>query len=233
VLAVSLPAFAAQLTTVTTHDDPHYTERGFFDIHVCNWPNRPLFFMILFSTHEFAALEKVTVYDPRGREVTTIGLARYRLVQQKGKPEKRVFISQWDIADGAENGWYSAQATFTDGRSITARDYVVIESMQRAKNVSPTPDAEDVPMPRQLSWDPVPGARYYQVFIKDVWEDGKLIHTSKLLAEPRLVLPQGLLNPGGMYTWRIHARDTNENIILGDFNHGSLTGEFAFTTADE
>ena len=28
--------------------DKHYSKAGFFDIHVCNWPNQPLFFMALF-----------------------------------------------------------------------------------------------------------------------------------------------------------------------------------------
>ncbi len=52
-----------------------------------------------------------------------------------------------------------------------------------------------------------------------------------MLTQPRLVLPRGLLKPGGIYAWRVHARDVNENILLGDFNHGSLSAEIQFTTA--
>ena len=33
--------------------DTHHNDAGFFDIHVCNWPGRPPFFMPLFSMARF------------------------------------------------------------------------------------------------------------------------------------------------------------------------------------
>jgi hypothetical protein len=36
------------------NEDPHRNEMGFFDIHVCNWPERPQFLKVLFSTTRFA-----------------------------------------------------------------------------------------------------------------------------------------------------------------------------------
>lgn len=86
-------------------------------------------------------------------------------------------------------------------------------------------------MPKRLKWDPIPGAKFYQVFIRDKWED-KLVFSSKLIKESEVVLDQGILQPGGYYGWRIHARDDDGNVLLGDFNHGSLNPEATFTVAE-
>lgn len=45
-------------------DDPHYTPTGFFDVHVCNWPEKPRFLMALFSTQYFDEVAKVPVFAP-------------------------------------------------------------------------------------------------------------------------------------------------------------------------
>jgi hypothetical protein len=47
-----------------------------------------------------------------------------------------------------------------------------------------------------------------------------------------LVLPPGLLEKGGYYSWIIHARDTNAHILLGDFNHGSMNTPVTFAVAE-
>ncbi|MDH5546072.1 MAG: hypothetical protein OEZ43_10790 [Gammaproteobacteria bacterium] len=65
-----------------------------------------------------------------------------------------------------------------------------------------------------------------------MWDGEKVIYTSQLLAQPSLTLPPGLLTPGGYYNWRIHARDRNEDVYYGDFNHGSLSEPFEFTVAE-
>ena len=44
--------------------DGHYNMAGFFDIHVCNWPERPVFFMPLFSTAGYKDIEKIEVLYP-------------------------------------------------------------------------------------------------------------------------------------------------------------------------
>ena len=51
---------------LASKQDPHYTEVGFFDIHVCNWPDRPPFIMALFSTLDFENITKVSVHTPSG-----------------------------------------------------------------------------------------------------------------------------------------------------------------------
>lgn len=223
-------SYAAGPDTLTTPSDPHYTKGGFFDIHVCNWPDRPLFFLALFSTAQFNAITKIEVFNPNGRPLGNIGLQKFRILESKNKPTKRVFITQIEVPKGAQAGWYTAKVTFKNGQQNTAKDFVVIEAMQMAKNPTPSNHSENVPVPRKLSWDPVPGAKYYQVFITDLWEN-KHTQKSKLLDKPYLILPKGLLSPGGDYSWRIHARDVNENILLGDFNHGSLSARFEFSTA--
>jgi len=212
-------------------DDPHYTLAGFFDIHVCDWPDRKLFFMSLFSTARYREIKSIEVQLPDGHALTKLGLAKYRILKPKGKPEKHVFMTQTDVPDGAPDGWYSATITLTDGTQIMARDYVVVSRLPRASGMSPPDGAEQIPVPAKLTWSPVAQARWYQVFISDMWNDGKVIYTSKLLREPALVLPPGLLQADGLYSWKVHARDINEDRQLGDFNKGSISSVATFSTA--
>jgi len=212
-------------------DDPHHTAVGFFDIHVCNWPGRPLFFMSLFSTTRFSEIEAIEVLMPDGKLLSKMDLSKFRLVIKEGKPEKRVFINQTDVPAKAPNDWYSTRITLKDGKKYSARDYVFIETLPIATKLNPSADAENIPLPKELSWSAVAGAKYYQVYIKDMWDDERVIHTSGFLDQPRLQLPPGLIKPGGWYSWRVHARDINEDKKLGDFNHGSLGAEQKFSIA--
>ncbi|MBI5612529.1 MAG: hypothetical protein HY942_05630 [Gammaproteobacteria bacterium] len=212
--------------------DPHYTDVGFFDIHICHWPDRPMFYMLVFSTTQFERVQEVEVLKPDGEALCKLDLGRYNVKQKTGSPEKRVFITQLPVGAGAADGWYKARIRLTDGRVYGAEDYVRIERMALAdKGLSPPDAAENVALPKELRWGAVPTARYYKVFVFDKWDDGKKVFESKLLTEPALSLPDGVLQPGGWYAWRVHGRDINEDIELGDFNHGSLTGEFQFTVA--
>jgi hypothetical protein len=212
--------------------DPHYTQVGFFDIHVCNWPDQPLFFLTLFSTYDYDAVAKVEIFTPDNQFIGDLDLTKYRLIRETGKPEKRAFIKHFEVPQGARDGWYKAIVTTKDGKRYAAEDFLVIRKMQRAQHTQPADGVENVPIPKQLSWDSVPGAKYYKVFIRDEWK-GDLVYESELLAEPRLMLPKNIVHAGGYYHWRIHARDVGENMLLGDFNHGSLTDAFSFSvTAD-
>jgi len=47
-----------------------------------------------------------------------------------------------------------------------------------------------------------------------------------------MTLPKDLIESGGLYSWRIHARDINEDIKLGDFNHGSLSPKLTFSVSE-
>jgi hypothetical protein len=208
--------------------DPHYNEAGFFDIHVCHWPDRPIFFMPLFSTEHAEAVRNIEILTPENRPLLQLDLQRYRTIKHKGKPDKRAIINQIDVPKGATDGWYTARVKLHDGRELTARDYVVITRLAQAGGQQP-PDGGMVSLPAVLRWEPVPGASFYQVFIRDLWNDDRLIYTSKLLDRPELQLPPELLEPGGYYSWIIHARDTNEDVVLGDFNHGSLNRASTFS----
>ena len=209
-------------TQAATPGDAHYNEAGFFDIHVCNWPGRPLFFMPLFSTARFNEVQSIEVFTPAGELLIELDLARFRTIKQEQKPDKRVFIRQLDVPPAAANGWYSARARLANGEEYVAQDYVILHELPQAGGQVPAHEEELAQVPTKLSWDPVPGAGFYQVFIRDLWNDSELIHASKLLTRPELELPPGLLQQGGYYSWIIHARDTNSHILLGDFNHGSL-----------
>ncbi len=212
--------------------DPHYTDVGFFDIHICHWPDRPMFYMLLFSTTQFDRLKEVEVLKPDGTALCKLDLGRYNVRKKPGNPEKRVFITQLPVGAHGADGWYKARIHMADGRVYGAEDFVRVERMALAdKELSPPDAAENVIAPKELRWRAVPDARYYKVFIFDKWDDGKKVFESKLVTEPVVSLPGGVLQPGGWYAWRIHARDINEDIELGDFNHGSYTGEFQFTVA--
>jgi hypothetical protein len=209
--------------------DPHYSAAGFFDIHVCNWPGRRLFFMPLFSTTRFREVKQIDVLTPTGELLVRLDLNHYRSIQRAEKPEKRVFISQVDVPPAAGDGWYSARITLTDNEVLTAQDYVIIYKLPQAGGQSPANRAEVTESPARLSWDPVPGANYYQVFVRDLWNDDKLVYASNLLNRPETELPPGVLTKGGYYSWVIHARDTDSHLLLGDFNHGSMNTPVNFT----
>lgn len=211
--------------------DPHYNDVGFFDIHICNWPDRPLHIMALFSTTHFDDLDDVEIIMPNQQSVGHLGLNKFRLIQTKDKKEKRVFIKRFDMPSAASDGWYSAKIRLKNGKTYIAKDYVVIHDMPWVIKMTPPDGAVDIPLPTELTWEPVSGAKYYQVFITDIWK-AKLIYTSKLLNKPHLKLPKGLIEAGGEYEWRIHAREGGENTLLGDFNHGSLTNAMSFSVSD-
>lgn len=208
---------------VLADDDPHYTGAGFFDIHVCNWPDRPLFMMPLFSTERFAEIERIEVFRPDDTSITQLDLEQFRVLKRKGKPEKRVFIRQIDLPEHVSDGWYSARVTLANGNIYHARDYLIFSQLPQASGWNPANESVLEQVPGQLSWKPIGGAAHYQVFIRDLWNDSRLIYTSELLQQPRLVLPPGLIESGGYYSWIVHARDTSEHSLLGDFNHGSLS----------
>ena len=214
-----------------TKGDPHYTKAGFFDIHVCNWPNRPLFFMLIFSSYDYKNIKSVNIYSPDKTLIREMTLDKYRVVIKKNKPEKHAFINQIDVEKIFHNGWYTAKITMKDGSIHTAKDYVIIDEIPIVSQITPSSEAESIPVPKKLSWEPIEGAALYQVFIRDLWNDGKLIYKSKLLGKPVLEIPDNLIEADGWYSWMVHSRDGYSHVLLGDFNHGSLSAEYKFSTA--
>jgi len=211
--------------------DPHYSTVGFFDIHICNWPERPPFVMLLFSTTEFAKIDRIDVTDPTGRAFHAFNQARFRLIRQQGKPEKRVFINEIDLPEQMVDGWYRARITMRDGAMHSAADFVIVRKLPWTQIVAPPANAKDLRLPLTLRWRPVPGAQYYRVFVRDLWDDQKIVYESKPLTKTELRVPDGKLLPGGLYRWRVHARDVNEHELLGDFNHGSQNEPAEFAIA--
>ena len=201
--------------------DDHYTDAGFFDIHVCNWPDRPPFYLALLSTERFSEVESVHITDVNGDAVGDIGFDVVRKIRRKDKPEKRVFISHFPVPERAADGWYQAEIVLSNGERYTAKDYVTHDLLGRAQGHVPSGGVELEQVPTRLTWDAIDGAGYYQVFIRDKWDADKLIHSSKLIQTSYYDLPQDLLEEGGYYTWKVHARDVNEDAKLGDFNLGS------------
>jgi hypothetical protein len=208
--------------------DPHYTPAGFFDTHVCNWPDKPRFLMALFSTPRFDEVARVAVFAPDGTHVGDLDLTRFRSFKTATGQAKRAFIAHLDLPEKTVDGWYRAEVSLKDGSRVEAQDYVIHHFMAHPTGTRPAAGAADVPASTELRWDPIPGAKYYEVFLRNDWE-GIEAAASGLLTEPRFMPPRGMLQPGGEYVWRIHARDGDGNVLLGDFNHGSLSPEMRFT----
>lgn len=208
--------------------DPHYSKVGFFDIHVCNWPERPLFFMALFSTYNYKNISSIQIYSSEDKLIGKLNLKKYRLLIDKNKKQKRVFIKQIDIATNDKSGWYYTKVNLKDGTSHSLKDFVIIDKMGISKISKPNISQELKDIPKSFTLDKITGALYYKAFIRDEW-DSKLIYESKLLSDPKVLVPDKLLKKGGYYSIQVHARDTNEHKLLGDFNHGSLTKKIEFT----
>ena len=208
--------------------DPHYTAAGFFDIHVCNWPEKPRFLMALFSTPRFEEVARIAVFAPDGKHVGDLDLTRFRAFKTPSGQAKRAFIAHLDPPEKVVDGWYRAEIDLKDGSRFEAKDYVIHHFMPHPTGTQPAPGARDVPASAEFRWNPIPGAKYYEVFLRNDWEGTEAI-ASGLLGAPRFVPPKGSLQSGGEYVWRIHARDSDGNILLGDFNHGSLSPEMSFS----
>lgn len=213
-------------------NDPHYTEAGFFDIHVCNWPDQPLFLMALFSTTHFNEIARIDLFAPDGTNLGPLDLNRYRPSKDAENHEKRVLMTHYPIPEKNADGWYHARITMRDGKTFDARDHVVRKVLPMAGGHQPAAQSENVTMPDELRWDPVPGAGFYQIYVRDEWENERYLMISKIIKDNFLKIPPGLLKPGGSYTWRIHARDINGDPEWGDFNHGSLAKEVHFSVAE-
>lgn len=212
--------------------DKHYNKVGFFDIHFCNWPDRKPFIMVLFSTLHYNDIKKIEIFSPDNKKISDLDLSRFRIITTKDKKTKKVFIKQVPINETFKNGWHKSIVTLNSGEKITAYDFVEYTLMGIIKKTVPVNKSEDNELSGLLKWNKLKGAKFYQVFINDLWQDGKLVYISKLLNKNEIQLPKGLIEPGGYYGWRVHARDINEDPILGDFNHGSLSEKLTFTVRD-
>ena len=213
-------------------NDSHYTESGFFDIHVCNWPDREPFYLALYSTRQFKHLKSVELMNVRGEKFASLNLSKFMIVKADNKPEKRVFMTQIPRPKNDSDGWFSARITLNNNIVHKAKNRVKQGVLPKAQNLLPAQGSDLIDMPKVLRWSAVEGALYYQVYIKDKWGKDELIFTSNLLTEPELMIPEGIFEHGGLYSWRVHARDVNEDIELGDFNMGSLSSWQEFSIVD-
>ena len=225
----SVSSYAQESTEI--HDDPHYSDVGFFDIHVCNWPKRTHFFKVLFSSAEYDNIESMTVYTPAEQSLITLDKNKYRTLKRNNKPDKRVYMLDIDVPEHASTGWYRIDVKTMDGKSFQAKDYVIMSKLERATGMTPDNDDMVSQLPLTLRWHAIPGANFYQVFVRDEWT-GKQVYSSKLLNTNEAVIPEEKLEAGGYYSWSIHARDTNEHVLLGDFQMGSLSEKAFFTVKD-
>ena len=146
---------------IEPNGDPHYTDIGFFDIHVCNWPDRPLFFLTLFSSTFFDQIQRVEIQGINGESIGELDMDKFRMWYVKDKKdkskklEKRAMMKFLDIPEGSEDGWYRAVITTKTGKQYLSKDYVVMYKMPIARGMNPAPGAENVPMLKQLTWNPL------------------------------------------------------------------------------
>lgn len=213
------------------NNDPHYNSLGFFDIHLCNWPERPNFFKILFSSEKYQDIESMSVYTPDDQLLANLDKKKFITLKRKNKPNKRVYIVDIDVPDFASTGWYKIDIKTDDGATYHAKDYIIMTRLEKISEMYPSGDEKEFDLPITLKWSPVAGSQYYQAFVRDVWTE-KLAFKSKLINTPEIKIPNDKLEPGGYYSWTVHSRDTNEHILLGDFHMGSMSKKTFFTVAE-
>lgn len=211
-------------------DDPHYSEAGFFDLHLCHWPDRKPFFKAVFSTFQFNNLELVTITNPDGSELTQLDTSSFIEFKSKGN-RKRAFLQDHELAQTPEAGWYTAHIQFKDGSVFTAKDFVEPGLLPLAEKIFPE-DGEEIQLPVTIRWNPIDGATHYKVVIRDIWNNRKIAFRSKLTKETSMTIPNGKLEVDGEYEWLVHARDVNEDPVLGDFNLGSQTAYSTFSVVE-
>ncbi len=212
------------------NNDPHYNQIGFFDIHICNWPERPNYFKILFSSEKYQQIESMSVYTPDNQLLANLDRAKFRTLKRKNKPNKRVYLLDLDVPEIASTGWYKIDIKTDDGSIYHAKDYVIMSRLEKTSEMSPSDDRE-FNLPVTLKWKPVAGSQYYQAYVRDAWTE-KLVFRSKLTDTPEVKIPEHKLKPGGDYYWTVHSRDINEHVLLGDFSMGSMSEKTIFTVAE-
>lgn len=211
--------------------DTHKTEVGSWDLHICNWPDRPPFYLTTFKTEVYENIHSIEVFSPTGEKVGNFDVEKILTFKRSGAPDLVAMLSQLPLVSEKPSGWFSAHIQTKDGNRYLARDYVIMEVMDRTSEVNP-PHESEVSTPWELSWKPVEGAQRFRVWIRDMWDGGRQIFDSGYIQSAKIELPEGLLHSDGWYSWRIHSRDTHQHILLGDFNHGSLSEWYEFTTAE-
>jgi hypothetical protein len=218
---VSFLAIAACAVPPAKTPDPHYTEAGFFDLYYCNWSDRPRFFKVVFTSTRFADVQSVEVFDPLGRPFASVDLDDFGVMKRKrpDDPEKRGYFQDRPVKGDELPGWYTARITMTDGRVIEARDRVELRAPEYPANLR----AEHRDGATVLRWDAPAGTVRYKVYVRDPWQDNRIVLESPLLARPEFEIAPGALAPGATYTWRVHARDAHEDPELGDFNAASMS----------
>jgi len=212
-------------------NDPHYNQIGFFDIHICNWPERPNYFKILFSSEKYQQIESMNVYTPDNQLLVNLDKTKFRTLKRKNKANKRVYLLDVDVPEIASTGWYKIDIKTENGTVYHAKDYVIMSRLEKVSDMQPSGDDKEFNLPVTLKWKPVAGSQHYQAYVRDAWTE-KLVFRSKLIATPEIKIPEDKLEPGGDYYWTVHSRDTNEHVLLGDFSMGSMSEKTFFTVAE-
>lgn len=225
VALVSSYGTASYAATSPGPRDVHQTEFGYFDIFVCNWPDRPPFLVGLFATTRAEEIAKIEVVRPDGKRVGAIALTQPENTKDMHGRERQAYKSQFAGARDMPNGWYEAVITLKNGARVRARDYVQIETMPVVTYLVPSNAAIPLSRARRLRWKPVAGDVFYRVTIQDMWRDKTLVYSSDLLRATEFTVPEGVLEPDGQYVWRVHARHATHDPKWGDFNHGSKSAE--------
>lgn len=210
--------------------DPHYTPAGFFDMHVCNWPEKGVFYMSVFTSLKFDDVKQVELFNADGRRLGEVDWSRYRdHPKQKGK---RIYITHLPLTGQTKDGWFTAHIHMKDGSMIVSRDYLIHGAMSFADKLEPADQSALGEPPKEFKWTPPPGSTHWVVTIRDTWDNDAVVYTSGALTTPVLKTPDGVLKKGGAYSWRVHSRDNNGNILLGDFNHGSMSNVTHFAVGN-
>jgi len=117
--------------------DSHYNDVGFFDIHLCNWPDRAPFYLAVFSTRQFNDLKSVDLLNARGEQFASLDLSKYKVSHTNDKAEKRIYMSQIQRTANYVDGWFSAKISIAEQDAHTEKLALSTGCCQGLKVFSP------------------------------------------------------------------------------------------------
>ncbi len=163
-----------------------------------------------------ANIQSVVAEDPNGVERTMFftdrtarsGATYYGL---------EYFSDPRDIPEGT----YTFKVTDMDGNQAQAADSLSVDPIPVAGNLSPVDGATVSGTQPVIDWDDVPGAARYRVHIFN--GANTRIYSTESLSESRYEVPEGVLEPGRTYSYRVNAsREAYPEEDMGNISINSM-----------
>ncbi|MCF8076734.1 MAG: fibronectin type III domain-containing protein [Desulfotignum sp.] len=167
-------------------------------------------------------IEKVEVTYPDG---TTTILLKY-VDMSEWESNYYVYESYSDLSliqdTSNSSGIYTFRVVDFDGNEVVLTDTLTNVSdnvLPWPTNLSPADNTVLSTTTPKITWDAVPGVSYYKVRILTGW-GGNTVHWSSELTQNQYTVPEGVLEPDTVYSYRVYAYREAINKEI-DFYSGS------------